>query len=87
MSVSWATEEVTVAGRRLARESRRGLETPMDLLNDELDLEDLWLLEKLFCCGGSKRRLNMVAESDRSGCSRRKETEKGARVKYWSQWA
>lgn len=54
-SVAVLVVVVAVVGRRLWRDSWRYFETPLDLLNDELDLDALWLFEKLLLtvCGGS----------------------------------
>lgn len=78
ISVSWVVDVVAVVGLRLWRESWRCFETPLDLLNDELDLDALWLLVKLFCCGGSKRLLNIVAVGQLvgRGCCAEKRNEK-----------
>ena len=52
-----------VAGRRTCRDSCLRLEMPASLLNDALDLDALWLLEKLFVLAdaGSNRRDHIFA--------------------------
>lgn len=54
-SVAVLVVVVAVVGLRLWRDSWRCFETPLDLLNDELDLDALWLFEKLLftLCDGS----------------------------------
>ncbi len=50
-----------VVGRRLCLDSCLRLEMPASLLNDAVDLDALWLLEKLLeLVGGSKRRDHMM---------------------------
>lgn len=56
---SAALEAVAVLGRRVL--SWRRFDTPDVLLNDEFDLPNLWLFEKLLFCGISGRRENIVA--------------------------
>ena len=60
MAVSSLAAVVEAVFGRRCRESCRRFDTPLSLLNEELDLESLWLLEKLLL-DVSNRLLNMVA--------------------------